>query len=43
MLRVILLAIQASVGTLAFRRLQPEVDQVAFHGHDGQRHGIPDV
>jgi len=21
----------------------PEADQVALHGHDGQRYGIPDV
>src|SRR5205823_1824200 len=43
LLRVGLLAIRACAGTLAVRRFQPEADQVALHGHDGQRYGIPDV
>jgi hypothetical protein len=43
LLGVGLLTIRACVGTIPVWRFQPEADQVAVHGHDGQRHGIPDV
>jgi hypothetical protein len=37
------LAPNVCAGTIRLRRFQPDMDQVALHGHDGQGYGIPDV